>query len=81
MFFFDYGNAFLYRSKNAKADVLDIHGLPKYKSYVEVFWDQSTSTMVFGPYRWVCTSTDPKRLELTDKIAEEILQEQYNNSP
>ena len=81
MFFFDYGNAFLFEAKNAKADVLDINGLPKYKSYVESILGPEYFDYGFGPYRWVCTSTDPKELELTDKIAEEILQEQYNHSP
>ena len=31
--------------------------------------------MVFGPFRWVCSSGDPKDLEATDRIATEVLEE------
>ena len=29
----------------------------------------------FGPFRWVCTSGDPKDLETTDRIATEVLED------
>ena len=29
----------------------------------------------FGPFRWVCSSGDPKDLETTDRIATEVLEE------
>ena len=29
----------------------------------------------FGPFRWICTSCNPKDLAITDKIAEEVLKE------
>ena len=35
----------------------------------------------FGPFRWVCTSNDPKDLEITDKIAAEVLEELMQDSP
>jgi len=35
----------------------------------------------FGPFRWVCTSANPKGLEKKDKIACEVLEEIKKNSP
>ncbi len=35
----------------------------------------------FGPFRWVCTSCDPKDLEITDKIACDVLEKLYLNAP
>jgi urocanate hydratase len=35
----------------------------------------------FGPFRWVCTSSDPIDLEVSDKIATEVLEELYVNAP
>jgi urocanate hydratase len=28
----------------------------------------------FGPFRWVCTSSKPEDLDLTDQIAMEVLE-------
>ena len=35
----------------------------------------------FGPFRWVCTSADPKDLELTDLLATQVLEELKKDSP
>jgi urocanate hydratase len=35
----------------------------------------------FGPFRWVCTSSDPKDLELTDIIARKVLEELASAAP
>ena len=35
----------------------------------------------FGPFRWVCCSNDPADLEMTDKIAAEVLENLMKNSP
>ncbi|MEZ5198270.1 MAG: hypothetical protein R2764_18340 [Bacteroidales bacterium] len=35
----------------------------------------------FGPFRWVCTSSNPVDLDLTDNIAMEVLEEIAKNSP
>jgi urocanate hydratase len=35
----------------------------------------------FGPFRWVCTSSDPKDLELTDIIAQQVLEELASEAP
>lgn len=69
MFFFDYGNAFLFEAQKANADVLNADGTPKYRSYIESILGPEYFDYGFGPYRWVCTSLDPNELQLTDKIA------------
>ena len=35
----------------------------------------------FGPFRWVCTSNDPKDLEITDRIAIEVLEGLHKTAP
>ena len=35
----------------------------------------------FGPFRWVCTSNDPKDLKITDEIASNVLKELIKKSP
>jgi len=35
----------------------------------------------FGPFRWVCTSGDPKDLQATDKIAGDILEQMAAEAP
>ena len=35
----------------------------------------------FGPFRWVCSSNCPKDLEITDRIASEVLEEIMKNAP
>ena len=35
----------------------------------------------FGPFRWVCTSCDPADLEITDKIALDVLSEMADAIP
>ena len=35
----------------------------------------------FGPFRWVCTSSDPKELALTDELAKEELDKLMKESP
>jgi urocanate hydratase len=66
MYFFDYGNAFLYEAELAKADVKQANGEPRYKSYVEDILGPEYFDCGFGPYRWVCTSGNPDELYLTD---------------
>lgn len=63
MFFFDYGNAFLFEAQKAGADVLDPKsGHPRYRSYIESILGPEYFDYGFGPYRWVCTSADPNEL-------------------
>jgi urocanate hydratase len=74
MYFFDYGNAFLLESSRAGADILKPNGDFKYPSYVQDIMGPLFFDYGFGPFRWVCTSSDSKDLEITDKIAAEVLE-------
>ncbi len=81
MYFFDYGNAFLLEAARAGADILDQHGDFKYSSYVQDILGPMCFDYGFGPFRWVCTSCDPKDLEATDEIAAQVLEEMYTTAP
>ena len=81
MYFFDYGNAFLLESSRAGADILNKQGEFTYSSYVEDIMGPMCFDYGFGPFRWVCTSNDPKDLEITDKIAIQTLEELIKSSP
>ncbi|TVR83128.1 MAG: urocanate hydratase [Saprospirales bacterium] len=83
MYFWDYGNAFLKEAGEAGADIWKNkeEGTFKYSSYVEDIMGPMCFDYGFGPFRWVCTSGSIEDLEATDKIAEEVLTEQYQNSP
>ncbi|HBX53592.1 MAG: urocanate hydratase [Bacteroidetes bacterium RIFOXYA12_FULL_35_11] len=74
MYFFDYGNAFLLESSRAGADILNKEGKFKYPSYVQDIMGPMCFDYGFGPFRWVCTSSDPKDLDITDKIAMNVLE-------
>lgn len=81
-YFFDYGNAFLLEASRAGADVMSADGKTfKYASYVQDIMGPMFFDYGFGPFRWVCTSGDPKDLEITDQIAAEMLEEQMRKSP
>lgn len=75
MYFFDYGNAFLLESSRAGADIMGEGGRFRYPSYVQDIMGPMFFDYGFGPFRWVCTSGDPKDLETTDRIATEVLEE------
>jgi urocanate hydratase len=81
MYFFDYGNAFLLEASRAGADILTPDGSFKYKSYVQDILGPMCFDYGFGPFRWVCTSADPKDLEITDKIALSVLEQLYQEAP
>lgn len=81
MYFWDYGNAFLLEASRANADILDYNGKFRYPSYVEDIMGPLFFDFGFGPFRWVCTSGDPTDLDVTDKIAAEVLKEIYKNAP
>ncbi len=81
-YFFDYGNAFLLEASRAGADVMAADGKTfKYPSYVQDIMGPMFFDYGFGPFRWVCTSGDPKDLEMTDQIASDVLKELMNQSP
>ena len=81
MYFWDYGNAFLLEASRAGADVLNDDGSFRYPSYVEDIMGPMCFDYGFGPYRWVCCSGDPKDLEITDRIAKEVLEEMLDTAP
>ncbi|MCX6296645.1 MAG: urocanate hydratase [Bacteroidetes bacterium] len=81
MYFFDYGNAFLLEASRAGADILNEDGTFKYKSYVQDILGPMCFDYGFGPFRWVCTSCDPKDLAKTDALAMNVLEEMFKTAP
>ena len=81
MYFFDYGNAFLLESSRAGADIMKADGKFKYPSYVQDIMGPMCFDYGFGPFRWVCTSSKPEDLDLTDKIAMDVLEEIAKTAP
>jgi len=81
MYFFDYGNAFLLESSRAGADILKKDGSFKYPSYVQDIMGPMCFDYGFGPFRWVCTSSDPKDLDKTDMIAMKVLEKIAKTAP
>ena len=80
-YFFDYGNAFLLEASRAGADVLMENGEFRYSSYVQDIMGPMCFDYGFGPFRWVCCSNEPSDLDVTDKIAIEILRKLVQKSP
>ncbi len=81
MYFWDYGNAFLLEAGRAGADVFDREGNYKYPSYVQDIMGPLFFDYGFGPFRWVCTSSDPADLEITDMIAAQVIGEMLDEAP
>jgi len=80
LYFWDYGNAFLLESKRAGANIMDGDKF-KYPSYVENIMGPICFDYGFGPFRWVCTSGNPKDLDKTDKIAQKIIENMLKECP
>jgi urocanate hydratase len=81
MYFFDYGNAFLLESSRAGADIMKSDGTFRYPSYVQDIMGPMCFDFGFGPFRWVCTSGNPADLDITDRIAMEVLEQLAKDSP
>ncbi len=81
MYFWDYGNAFLLEAGRAGADVFLDHKTYRYPSYVQDIMGPMCFDYGFGPFRWVCTSSDPGDLHLTDQIAARVIRELLKNAP
>ena len=81
MYFFDYGNAFLLESSRAGADIMGPDGKFRYPSYVQDIMGPMYFDYGFGPFRWVCLSERPEDLELTDRLAMEVLGEIAATAP
>jgi len=81
MYFWDYGNAFLLESGRAGAAVFSEDGNYRYQSYVQAIMGPLFFDYGFGPFRWVCTSSDPADLSLSDQIAAEVLEQLLLEAP
>ena len=81
MYFFDYGNAFLLQSSRVGADIMLPDGRFRYPSYVQDIMGPMFFDYGFGPFRWVCTSCDPHDLEITDRLAAEVLEDERRHAP
>lgn len=81
MYFFDYGNAFLLEASRAGADVMKADGTFRYPSYVQDIMGPLFFDYGFGPFRWVCTSGNPKDLAVSDRIAAEVLERILRTAP
>ncbi len=81
MYFFDYGNAFLLESSRAGADIMNENGTFRYPSYVQDIMGPMCFDYGFGPFRWVCTSGKPEDLDMSDRIAMNVLAEMAKTSP
>ena len=81
MYFFDYGNAFLLEASRAGADILKKNGDFIYPSYVQDIMGPLCFDYGFGPFRWVCTSSDPSDLKKTDEIAAKVLEKISKTAP
>ena len=81
-YFFDYGNAFLLECSRAGAAVMAENGVDfKYPSYVEDILGPLCFDYGFGPFRWVCTSGSPDDLQVTDRLAAEVMRELLKDAP
>jgi urocanate hydratase len=81
-YFFDYGNAFLLESSRAGADILADNGIDfKYPSYIQDILGPMCFDYGFGPFRWVCASGLESDLEMTDKIAANVMRKIQSTSP
>ncbi len=81
MYFWDYGNAFLLEAGRAGADVFKKDKSYRYPSYVQDIMGPICFDYGFGPFRWVCGSSDPEDLRLTDRIAAEVLRSMKAEAP
>ncbi len=53
----------------------------RYPSYVQDIMGPMFFDYGFGPFRWVCASGKPEDLELTDRLAAEVLEEIRRTAP
>lgn len=81
MHFWDYGNAFLVRAREAGAEIDGPDGGFRYPSYVEDIMGPICFDSGFGPFRWVCASGSPTDLATTDRIAAEVIAAQAADAP
>ncbi len=81
MYFFDYGNAFLLEASRAGAPIVRPDGTFRYPSYVQDILGPLCFDYGFGPFRWVCASSEESDLVATDRIAAETLERLLQTAP
>ncbi len=83
MYFWDYGNAFLFEADRAGADIKDKSTASgfRYPSYVEDIMGPMCFDYGFGPFRWVCTAGTEDDLYLSDSIAAQTIRDILKNCP
>jgi urocanate hydratase len=81
MYFWDYGNAFLLEAGRAGADVFSPDGSFRYPSYVQDIMGPMCFDYGFGPFRWVCASSRPEDLRITDQLAAGVIEEMMKTAP
>lgn len=81
MYFWDYGNAFLLEAGRAGADVFKDEDKFRYPSYVQDIMGPLCFDYGFGPFRWVCATSDPEDLKITDRIAAEVMVKMMQKAP
>jgi urocanate hydratase len=81
MYFWDYGNAFLLEAGRAGADIFSEPGKYRYASYIQDIMGPKFFDFGFGPFRWICSSSNPDELEITDRIALETLEKMARTAP
>jgi urocanate hydratase len=81
MYFWDYGNAFLLEAGRAGADIFQEAGIYRYPSYVQDIMGPLFFDYGFGPFRWVCCSSNKDDLDSTDEIAGRVLEDMSKNAP
>ncbi|HMB65160.1 MAG TPA: urocanate hydratase, partial [Eudoraea sp.] len=81
-YFFDYGNAFLLEASRAGAEVMAENHIDfRYPSYVQDILGPMCFDYGFGPFRWVCTSGEPRDLQKTDAIALAVMKKIKDEAP
>ena len=75
MYFFDYGNAFLLEASRAGAEVQGGGSGFRYPSYVQDIMGPMFFDYGFGPFRWVCASGKAEDLEVSDRLAGDVLED------
>ncbi|MFP4063880.1 MAG: urocanate hydratase [Bacteroidales bacterium] len=81
MYFWDYGNAFLLEAGRAGADVFKEDRSFRFPSYVQDIMGPMCFDYGFGPFRWVCASSDPEDLRTTDRLAAGEIREMMQQAP
>lgn len=81
MYFFDYGNAFLLEASRAGAEVMGERGVSAILPTCRISWARCSSTTASAPSAGSALPGKPEDLELTDRLAAEVLEEIRRTAP